>query len=977
MMGETSDITDVDMTDASIEHSKDFLLNLFECEDRSDEKMIRYADAILDVQRLACDVSPRTFQSHVTEILTKFVILSQEGVRHPSSDRSSFNFVDDAFIVGTKEEDAIVFLLASWIRCNRSELSKTAIDGIKAAILSVFCTIQRGYLEDELRSKQFTMLFVCRLLQDTISMDFIRSLVVFTANPEYCDSEATSEVFNPIFEVIRSAMVTQHFEENMDEMVAQILKVMSTLLDMKLDNGSRPLCKVVTDRYDFIPTIAQKIKGREFGLMSFLGAFLNYGLESSNRYPNQRRFAGSEDDARKHDGKLSIEQKQYQSRANALRPYIHKMLAPLAYDQSSRGLLLKWMSLLITTNDVRARTQFDPSDCVPDHFMTNFLAIMYIFTEKIQVMQDKFAKDYPFVPDSLVDVSKETRLKMDEATATEFAARFADRQPEAHFPTVCFFLTVAAQKLLYPPMMRQMNDFSRYIKDVHRSIKDTEEKLKTAAPGKERTDLETKLKMETDHCKQISRHMLCMRTQTQDESLMGDAMRFVDKQLQVLMNSLCGGTLNLMGDDGQLPPEASSLFAAYPEHYLEDVLDIYIFVMTNNWGVLSTSMMVNDWVSRLTALFTHYEYIKSPYLIAKLVRVISSLHPPLWDNVVNLRMSQDKLLHCMIKFYSDFEDSGDFYEKYNVRQNIQQMLEKMSNDGIYGSKFKEMARECGPEFIRFVNMVINDATWCIDESLGGLKAVHEIEKKMANKELWESTDQELRNQDLSQLEESKRKVKGWLGTAKSNLHLLSSITGQSPEPICTPVLGERLAAMLNHNLSQLMGANSAELKVNNALSYGWDPRKFVELLISIYLHLNVPAFVRYIAYDERTYKPEFFDSVIERMRKNGIISLNQLEHFEHLAENVKKEYESKAELEEEYDDVPEEFKDPIMDAIMTDPVKLPSGHIMDRAIIERHLLSTPNNPFNRAPLTANELVADGELKARIQEWTAQKRQSKK
>lgn len=113
------------------------------------------------------------------------------------------------------------------------------------------------------------------------------------------------------------------------------------------------------------------------------------------------------------------------------------------------------------------------------------------------------------------------------------------------------------------------------------------------------------------------------------------------------------------------------------------------------------------------------------------------------------------------------------------------------------------------------------------------------------------------------------------------------------------------------------------------------------------------------------------------MRKNSIVGFSQLESFEHLAEDVKKEYEAKAELEEEYDDVPEEFKDPIMDAIMVDPVKLPSGHVMDRAVIERHLLSTPNNPFNRAPLSHNELSPDSELKAKIQEWICQKRNSKK
>lgn len=47
--------------------------------------------------------------------------------------------------------------------------------------------------------------------------------------------------------------------------------------------------------------------------------------------------------------------------------------------------------------------------------------------------------------------------------------------------------------------------------------------------------------------------------------------------------------------------------------------------------------------------------------------------------------------------------------------------------------------------------------------------------------------------------------------------------------------------------------------------------------------------------------------------------------------------------------------DPLMDTLMTDPVQLPSGNIMDRSIILRHLLNSPTDPFNRQPLTESML----------------------
>jgi hypothetical protein len=50
------------------------------------------------------------------------------------------------------------------------------------------------------------------------------------------------------------------------------------------------------------------------------------------------------------------------------------------------------------------------------------------------------------------------------------------------------------------------------------------------------------------------------------------------------------------------------------------------------------------------------------------------------------------------------------------------------------------------------------------------------------------------------------------------------------------------------------------------------------------------------------------------------------------------------------------FVDPLMDTLMTDPVLLPSGVVMDRAVIMRHLLNSNTDPFNRQALSADMLV---------------------
>ncbi|KAI3852825.1 hypothetical protein MKX03_028659 [Papaver bracteatum] len=53
---------------------------------------------------------------------------------------------------------------------------------------------------------------------------------------------------------------------------------------------------------------------------------------------------------------------------------------------------------------------------------------------------------------------------------------------------------------------------------------------------------------------------------------------------------------------------------------------------------------------------------------------------------------------------------------------------------------------------------------------------------------------------------------------------------------------------------------------------------------------------------------------------------------------------------------------------MKDPVVLPSGAIMDRAVIRNHISKFQIDPFTGDHLTEDMLVSDDNLKARIQDF---------
>lgn len=91
------------------------------------------------------------------------------------------------------------------------------------------------------------------------------------------------------------------------------------------------------------------------------------------------------------------------------------------------------------------------------------------------------------------------------------------------------------------------------------------------------------------------------------------------------------------------------------------------------------------------------------------------------------------------------------------------------------------------------------------------------------------------------------------------------------------------------------------------------------------------------------------------MERSSIKSQVEIEQFSTLAEKANQIKINNQKSEDWLADAPDEFKDPLMDTLMTDPVLLPSGQIMDRPVIMRHLLNSSTDPFNRQPLTEDML----------------------
>jgi ubiquitin conjugation factor E4 B len=79
-------------------------------------------------------------------------------------------------------------------------------------------------------------------------------------------------------------------------------------------------------------------------------------------------------------------------------------------------------------------------------------------------------------------------------------------------------------------------------------------------------------------------------------------------------------------------------------------------------------------------------------------------------------------------------------------------------------------------------MIINDATFLLDESLDSLKRIHEVQVLMENTAEWERLGQEARGQKESQLAQDERQCKSYLTLATETVEMLSNLTKQVQEP---------------------------------------------------------------------------------------------------------------------------------------------------------------------------------------------------
>lgn len=326
--------------------------------------------------------------------------------------------------------------------------------------------------------------------------------------------------------------------------------------------------------------------------------------------------------------------------------------------------------------------------------------------------------------------------------------------------------------------------------------------------------------------------------------------------------------------------------------------------------------------------------------------------------------------------------SVQFEQKFNYRRPMYLVMDYLWEFNEYQEFFIALAIDAEnnmeavnpPLFLRFVNLLMNDAVFLLDEALANMAKLKEMQTQRENGD-WDTLPANERQQNLGYIQHIGMIAKFDNILGRDTINTIEKLTSRMTIVFTHTTMVDRVAAMLNYFLMNLVGPNQKNFKVKDQKEYHFDPADTVLRICLIYTHLaSSSAFCLAISQDGRSYRPELFQLAQDVLVKIGGGAL--IAEIAQVAENVALQAVQHRATEDAMQEAPEEYLDPIMSTLMLDPVTLPSSkQIVDRTTIARHLLSDQTDPFNRSPLTMDQIIPNVALAKEIRDWLSARQTS--
>jgi len=431
-----------------------------------------------------------------------------------------------------------------------------------------------------------------------------------------------------------------------------------------------------------------------------------------------------------------------------------------------------------------------------------------------------------------------------------------------------------------------------------------------------------------------------------------------------------------------------------PEHLLGDLLIIAKFIGRSHPQTLVGAPLPPFFALCIQAL-TRPQLVHSPHLRAQIGDLLYYVFLPPEDRhdsppssttrghaiytslLLSNPLAQASLPPALLLLYGDVEHTG-FYDKLEHRFHIAAVLKYLWKSPEHRRTFRRISEETA-QFTSFANGLMNETNALVASVMEKLPEIRQVQQQMKELETWGAMAEQTRNELLERHNDNEQRVSSSMLLCNETIHMLMYLTSDEAlrKPFLAPTLCPRLANTLLSIVVQLVGAKGLEIKVDNPDALNFNAKDMLREVSLTILHFGADPPFHAALSESGYYKDGMLGKVQQTLKRLGGLDEQQLRAFAAL-EGAVDAAAQQTQAEELDVEVPDEFLDPLLFVLIKDPVKLPtSGYVMDRGSIEQHLLNYSTDPFNRQPLSAEQLEPLPEMKERIERWVEEQRAVKR
>lgn len=351
----------------------------------------------------------------------------------------------------------------------------------------------------------------------------------------------------------------------------------------------------------------------------------------------------------------------------------------------------------------------------------------------------------------------------------------------------------------------------------------------------------------------------------------------------------------------------------------------------------------------------------------------------IWKTVecfIHLEMADYQMITMVIKYYCDIEGGNN----YHLRCDLGRITASSLTLGIISPSKNVMEKilslygnlpnvdtfdqfRCRQEIAKCIDLY--DITQIDPHILSdfGLALLSEVDT-LSSKALDELIKIKIKVDNKEDIEEEEHdELKINFDSANEILLLLKKMTQLIPESFRGECLVQKTASAWSFLIYRLIGPQCLKLKISNPSSYHFYPKEMLRDCVNIFNNLKSDHLLEQIGHIGLL-NMGIFQKLIRVLEREKLFSESVIEDFKDTLTQIN--------IQIDDDDAPDEFYDAIMGHIMKDPVRLPSGNVVDKTTILQHLKNDTSDPFTRQKMTQEDLFYDEELKKKIQDFNKNK-----